>query len=107
MAGAPFEIHETHEPGLVRLALVGELDLSTTPVLKERLRSLRSDALVIRLDLSRLEFIDSSGLHALLGAIHDAGRLLEVEPEVSPQVRHLLELTHTDRLILAGARSDA
>jgi len=103
MAWAPFEIQQTDEPGLIRLTLVGELDLSTAPLLKERLSSLRSDALVVRLDLSKLAFIDSSGLHVLLEAVHDAGRLLQVEPELAPQVRRLLELTHTDRLIVTGA----
>jgi anti-anti-sigma factor len=106
MVGAPFEIHESNAPDLVRLRLVGELDIATAPVLTERLNRLRSAALVVRLDLSVLEFIDSSGLHVLLEAVHDSERLVEVEPELAPQVRRLLELTHTDRVIMAGARTD-
>jgi anti-sigma B factor antagonist len=99
---APLQIHVTYEPDLIQMRLVGELDIATAPMLKERLRRLRSAALVVRLDLSRLEFIDSSGLHVLLDAVHDAGRLLEFAPELAPQVRRLLELTHTDRLIAAA-----
>jgi anti-anti-sigma factor len=106
MVGAPFEIHESHAPDLIRLRLVGELDIATAPVLTERLNRLPLDALVVRLDLSELEFIDSSGLHVLLEATRDSGGLVEVDPHVAPQVRRLLELTHTDRLIGASARSD-
>lgn len=100
--GAPLDIYESRERGAVRLTLVGELDISTAAALKERLMSLHSHALFIRLDLSELEFIDSSGLHVLLEAVHDAGGLLEVEPELAPQVKRVLELTHTDRLLVAG-----
>jgi anti-sigma B factor antagonist len=85
---------------------VGELDIATAPLLTERLNRLRSDALAVRIDLSGLEFIDSSGLHVLLGAVSDNGGLVEVEPEIAPQVRRVLELTHTDRVIVAGARTD-
>jgi anti-anti-sigma regulatory factor len=63
--------------------------------------------LIVRLDLSKLEFIDTSGMYALLDALHDAGKRVEVEPDLAPKVRRLLELTRTDRLIVAHAGTNS
>jgi anti-anti-sigma factor len=46
--------------------LVGELDLATTSILIERLSPLAAEAGDLRLDLSELTFIDSSGIRSLL-----------------------------------------
>jgi anti-sigma B factor antagonist len=49
--------------------LTGELDLSSTPILQTAIASLSKDmngAGAITLDLSGLQFIDSTGLHAIL-----------------------------------------
>ena len=48
------------------LRLAGELDLRTAPQLTEAFASIRSNGQA-KLDLSELTFIDSSGLHAILG----------------------------------------
>lgn len=60
--------------GLV-LALVGELDSSTAPKAQEAIRQLTlrtGDQLIV--DLSGLEFCDSSGIAALIAARSLAGR---------------------------------
>jgi anti-sigma B factor antagonist len=51
----------------------GELDLMTVPKLDAVLREVMADKTDLELDLSRLDFIDSTGVHLLLGA-HDASR---------------------------------
>lgn len=51
----------------VEVALVGELDPSTVPVLEEHIDRLIADgARRVVLDLAALAFIDSSGLRALI-----------------------------------------
>jgi len=62
----------------ITLALSGELDLVSSPILEEALdRANQSDAELIVVDLRRLEFMDSTGLHRLVTAqqrAHEAGR---------------------------------
>ena len=63
----PFEIVATREGSKVILALSGELDLSTAPALEAHAVAAlaqRADPLVV--DVSRLSFMDSSGLKAML-----------------------------------------
>jgi anti-anti-sigma factor len=86
----PFRIEEIDEDeGVVRLSLVGELDLSTKNAFQRRLCELRSRHAAVRLDLSRLEFIDASGLEVLIAAVNDAQWRkwrLKVDRELAPQV---------------------
>jgi anti-anti-sigma factor len=89
----PFRIEEVVEgKGVVRLALIGELDLATKHALQRRLSDLRSRHTKVRLDLSQLEFVDASGLSALVSAIADARRNggLELDRGLAPQVSRLL-----------------
>lgn len=65
----PFQVIESHDAdGCVRLALVGELDLAVADHLSARFDQLSKDAIRVRVDLSRLEFIDSSGIRTLVHA---------------------------------------
>lgn len=55
--------------GLVHMALVGELDLSSVAKVQEELRRIEADApptLVV--DLSKLTFLDSTGLRCIVTA---------------------------------------
>ena len=62
----------TDYPGVV-LALAGELDVFSAPELAEQLDALAADACPrILLDLSRLSFVDSSGVSVLVKARHEA-----------------------------------
>lgn len=54
------------------IALVGELDLSGTPELTEAFSSLPEGAQRTFVDLSKLSFIDSSGLRLLIEAAKSA-----------------------------------
>src|SRR5947208_746479 len=82
----------------VILALRGELDLTSAPVFERELRAIEATSpgrLVI--DLSRLEFMDSSGLRALLLARERAqadGHELALR-RGPRQVQRVLELTKT------------
>lgn len=91
--GTAFRIEERHEgEGVVRLSVVGELDLSTKNAFQRRLSELRARHAAVRLDLSRLEFIDASGLEVLIDALNDARRRrwrLKIDHELPPQVARL------------------
>ena len=74
-------ITEKHE-GQMRVALVGELDIASAPRLEEGLADVEGDTPgTIVLDLRRVEFIDSTGLRAVLAAdewARSSGRRLVV-----------------------------
>jgi anti-anti-sigma factor len=94
-----FEIAESRTADGLRLSLHGELDLVSTRALDDRLTRLRAKRRPVRLDLSQLEFIDSTGLHLLIRAVADArtdGWRFQIEPEVSHPVRRLFALIHFD-----------
>ncbi len=80
------------------LALKGELDVSSSAALEEELQRVNG-ASVIVLDLTDLEFIDSTGLGVLVKThqrLREEGDQLAIV-EGSGQVKRLLELTGLDR----------
>lgn len=88
--------------GVARVALRGELDTATAPLLEESLAPLESNGFTsIMLDLRDLKFLGSSGLRVLLAASERAEtnghRLLLVG--ATPGARRLFELTGTQFLI--------
>jgi anti-sigma B factor antagonist len=95
-----FGVEETVDSdGRIRLLLIGELDHTTTPRLTQRLDQLRENGSPVRLDLSRLEFIDSSGIRALLLNVRDARQdhwKLEVDRTVSWQVERVINVLGID-----------
>jgi anti-anti-sigma factor len=86
---------QTSRLGWARLAVIGELDISTALTFRRRLRALRAANTPVYLDLSQVEFIDSAGAHAVLDALtasrHGTWRV-EVEPHVSDQARRYFDL---------------
>ncbi|SDM05432.1 STAS domain-containing protein [Nonomuraea jiangxiensis] len=84
---------------------VGELDISTAPLLKnaaERAMDGVHPSAVI-LDLTRLRFCDASGLRVMIAMwrrIHQARGRLTVEVDPDGPVARLLKITDLDRLLL-------
>jgi len=91
----PLTIDTVERDCSVVLTVEGELDISTAPLLDEALASaLATDAARILVDLDKLGFIDSTGLHVLIKHARDEehrGRMLVTRG--SPQVRRLFELS--------------
>jgi anti-anti-sigma factor len=82
--------------GVVRIRPAGELDISTAPILQDRLTdALAGGARLLIVDLSALEFMDSTGLTLLtrwsLGAELDGYELALVPG--SERIQRLFELT--------------
>jgi len=96
LAGPSFEIRETVDSdGVVRVALIGELDIAVSDAVEQRLRHHRDDGRPLRLDLSRLDFIDSSGVQTLVLGMKQARQSdceLEVDRNISPSVRRMVEM---------------
>ena len=96
----PFSVTVSREGDRVTVALEGELDMSGTDRLKAAFEQAEEPrgALLI-LDLSKLDFIDSTGLETILHAARrsaeNGGRLIVARP--SRYVRRLLELTAIDQ----------
>ena len=89
----------SRDGGVLVLRLAGDLDLGTAAALDEQLiRAEESDATQIVLDLRGLDFIDSTGLQAVLTAVRrsqrDSNRLGLLRG--TGEVARLLELTGID-----------
>ena len=99
---ATFDAQIDARDGVARVALMGELDMSTTPALEDCLGRFQGDGVRdIILDLRDLSFMDSSGLHAFLRARNDAeenGHRLHLTG-TSGAVRRVFELTETQFLL--------
>ena len=65
----PFGARSQEKDGVATIALSGELDLATAPILSDSLAPFEGNGVsTIVLDLHDLTFIDSTGLHAFLEA---------------------------------------
>lgn len=100
-----FRVELRTEDRAAVLAISGELDLSSTPELETHLaEAFRSATKVVIVDLRELDFIDSTGLSALVRAnqqAQDAGCEFGIV-NGGAQVRRLLSLTGvTERLRVA------
>jgi anti-sigma B factor antagonist len=95
-SGTAFEMRERREvDGTLCLSLVGDLDLTVAESFSARLEELKAAGRPVRLDLSQVTFIDSSGLQSLILALTDARWTrwqLEVAPEVSPSVERAAQI---------------
>lgn len=79
----------------VTVLVEGELDLATADELRRLLDTELSRRRAVKLDLSGVPFIDSTGLAAILAALRGSeGRgELQIEGELQPQTRRMMELT--------------
>jgi anti-sigma B factor antagonist len=87
--------------GHTLVTLSGELDIASTPALRERLNVvLRDTASLVVIDLSAVTFCDVSGLALLVGAVRRTAprgvTLVLAAPR--PQVAKLLNITGLDRV---------
>jgi anti-sigma B factor antagonist len=112
MNSAPFEVElEVMDDGVHAFDVAGELDLDTAPRLRDPLeKAIDGGATAVIVDLSRCEFIDSTGIALLVWAWQSldsgrGGRLALCCPNA--QVRRLLELTGVIEAISIHRERDA
>jgi anti-sigma B factor antagonist len=104
-------ISESDVDGVRVLSASGELDLAAAPAFCASVDGARSEGhRRLLLDLTALEFCDSSGLRALRGAAEEivasAGRVVVVPPEDGPVAR-LVELVGASEFLPVHADVDA
>jgi anti-anti-sigma factor len=90
---APLTLDTRHDGRTAVIALTGELDLAGAAALEQELALLQADALVV--DLRGLEFMDSSGLRALVTSAQraqDSGRRFALIPGAA-QVMRVFDIT--------------
>ena len=96
-----FEVTSREEAGAVVLALFGELDLAGVAELTEALAAARTSGRALTVDLTGLEFIDSSGLGVLVrfnnAAIADGYTYSVIAGP--PQVHRAFELSGLDQAL--------
>jgi anti-sigma B factor antagonist len=75
---AGFEVSQHSVDGSLTVTLTGELDVASAPVLQNYVSNLRPLVIPLKLDVSRLSFVDSSGLRTLVAArraaVEDTGQ---------------------------------
>jgi anti-sigma B factor antagonist len=91
----PLRIDTVERDGSLVLAVQGELDIATSPLLDEALaRARATDAARIVVDLDQLSFMDSTGLHVLIRHTRDEDQQGRIHlTKGSPQVQRVFELT--------------
>ena len=95
-----FWVLSEQEGGGFVLSLYGELDAASAPLLEKQIKRLQwSAAPAIVIDLSGLDFVDSTGLHVLIRAFKRApeGQLTLLRG--SRNVHRVFELTGMDALL--------
>jgi anti-anti-sigma factor len=98
-----FSISEAGERSRRRLSVAGEIDLLTAPQLEESLSRLCAEGVSeIEVDLREVDFIDSSGLRAILSAkanCAERGVEFRLVPSMRTNVRRSFEVSGVfDRL---------
>jgi anti-sigma B factor antagonist len=92
----PFSVKESQEDGVRVIAVAGDLDLATAPELCSRLDATRAGRRPqLLVDLTAVDFCDSTGLRALLGAASEVrahGGRFAIACPPSGEVARLLEI---------------
>jgi anti-anti-sigma factor len=87
-------VEQFEEGERIRCCLQGELDLSNAGTAELELEAALSSKRPVLIDLSKLEFLDSTGISLLVAAIgRPDARQLEFLPSETRAVRRVLSLT--------------
>ena len=93
------EVTTAERDGFVHVSLLGELDLSTVGKVQEELRRVeRSSPPTVVIDLSRVTFLDSTGLRCIVTAderARDEGRRLVIVRGPDP-VQRVFSITRLE-----------
>lgn len=94
----PLTITADGDGGRTRLTLIGEVDIETADLARQRIRDAVEAVDHVELDLSGVTFIDSYGLRALvsLHGVVEPGRGAFSIVDASPQVRRTFTVTGLD-----------
>lgn len=96
-----FAIETSSDDAHVVLAVRGDVDIATAPVLRERLTHVLADPKAVVVDLGGVGFMDSTGLGVLVAAYNRAVAAGATLVLARPQriVRNALSLVQVDSVI--------
>ena len=99
-----FSTRLTECRGMPLIHTSGEIDLYTVPQFQQALRAgMDSGSPVLIVDLTDVQYIDSAGLSALIGAYKELSsqkrRLFVIAPENHPGVSRVLEISRLNTII--------
>jgi anti-anti-sigma factor len=94
----PFGVEVARDGGTATIAILGELDISTTPQLTDAVASLEPGYETLVVDLSRCSFFASSGISILLEQSHRAKQegFELVVIKAPPEVQRMFDLAGLD-----------
>jgi anti-sigma B factor antagonist len=102
MGSVELDIDVSDSAGWTIVAVSGELDLYTSPTLRDRIHDAAGTDRKLAVDLTDVSFIDSSGLGAIVGALKHVreldGEFAVIAPADGPLSR-LLSLTGLDQIV--------
>jgi anti-sigma B factor antagonist len=93
-----FDVSAEKVDGVRVVRVTGELDLATHERLGEQLTKAANGKEPIVVDLSSCDFIDSSGVRALLLGVREAGERFSIAAP-GPQVKRILEMTGLEKTV--------
>jgi len=98
-AGEDFRISVRDDGGVPMVAVEGEVDVATAPSVRDELyRLIEAGANRVVMDLSGMDFIDSTGLGVFVGALkraREGGGGIELRG-LKPSARKVFEITGLD-----------
>lgn len=89
-------LRASQEGSACTLALSGELDMSNAPSFSSELQRLEAAGMALTVDLTELEFIDSTGIAVLVGAHQRLGERLTIVASRFEAVKRVFSLTGLD-----------
>ncbi|HWC48228.1 MAG TPA: STAS domain-containing protein [Solirubrobacterales bacterium] len=96
-------VQQTSEGSRLRIAFEGEMDLANADTAAATLREALLCGKDVVVDLSKLEFLDSTGVAVLVATIREGGERLSFLSSEHDAVRRLLSLTGLEeRMNFAG-----
>jgi anti-sigma B factor antagonist len=100
----PFSVSKDLLPGCELIRVEGELDMLTAPELAVAIDSCNGSGREVVVDLSGVSFIDSHGLHVVMGARPGGQHVILVCPD--GDVSRLLQLVQATRVLTIYKRLD-
>ncbi len=99
MTPAPFKVHSEQRQGALVIQVEGELDMNTAPELERQLEApLSAPDSNLLIDLSRCEFIDSTGIALIVRAWQALDDRFSI-CGIGDQVKRVLDVTGLESTI--------
>ena len=90
------------------LTLGEEIDLDTSPTVRENIKDLLNTTKIVEVNLAKVSYIDSSGIASLIEGMQMAKELSGKEfhlVDVSNEVMKVIELAHLDKIFSIKSKS--